>query len=162
VDEGFVVVEKGAPRVLNFAASHVDPRIDHMIENLGLALAATWTTLPPLKIKPIQSTDIGMIRANVSMQGGIYHSSYGVVKQFSDAIDELALDGVIWSYQYNCRPLAQPSHFLKKYIEEEKGVPVLPLEADCFDSRSISAAAIRTRVEAFAEMLRARKTKRSS
>lgn len=91
------------------------------------------------------------------MQAGFYHSSYGVVKRFADAIKDLNLDGVIWGYQYNCRPLAQPSHYLKRWVEETTGIPVLPLEMDFYDSRNYSAAALRTRVEAFAEMLRMKK-----
>ena len=157
VEEGFGIVEKGAPRVLNFASSHSDPTIDHMMENAGLALAATITTLPPPTIRPIPYTTLGEIRADVSMQAGFYHSSYGVVKRFADAIKDLNLDGVIWGYQYNCRPLAQPSHYLKRWVEETTGIPVLPLEMDFYDSRNYSAAALRTRVEAFAEMLRMKK-----
>jgi benzoyl-CoA reductase/2-hydroxyglutaryl-CoA dehydratase subunit BcrC/BadD/HgdB len=42
-------------------------------------------------------------------------------------------------------------------VEETTGIPVMSLEIDAYDSRNYSAAALRTRVEAFAEMLRARK-----
>jgi benzoyl-CoA reductase/2-hydroxyglutaryl-CoA dehydratase subunit BcrC/BadD/HgdB len=69
----------------------------------------------------------------------------------------LNIDGVLWGYLYNCRPLAQSAHFLKKWVEETTRVPVLPLEMDVYDSRNYSASALRTRVEAFAEILRARK-----
>jgi benzoyl-CoA reductase/2-hydroxyglutaryl-CoA dehydratase subunit BcrC/BadD/HgdB len=49
------------------------------------------------------------------------------------------------------------SELLKQFVEKETGVPVLSLETDLADSRSYSAEAMRTRVETFAEMLRARK-----
>jgi len=68
------------------------------------------------------------------------------------------MDGVIWGYLYHCRPLAQSSHFLKKWVEETTGLPTLSLEMDIYDSRNYSAAALRTRVETFAEMLRARRS----
>lgn len=67
------------------------------------------------------------------------------------------IDGCIWGYSYNCRPMAQTSHFLKKWVLEKTGVPTLSVEQDHFDSRNYSAAALKTRVEAFAEMLRARR-----
>jgi benzoyl-CoA reductase/2-hydroxyglutaryl-CoA dehydratase subunit BcrC/BadD/HgdB len=68
-----------------------------------------------------------------------------------------SLDGVIFNYQFNCRPSAQTSHSLKKWVEEHTSIPVLPLEGDLYDSRSYSASAMRTRVETFAEMLKSRK-----
>jgi len=157
-DAGIGVVGKEAPRVMNFAAPFSDPTITHMMENAGLALAVTLQTVPPPKAaQPTTYTTPGEIRAEREMQMGVYHGSFGLVKRFADAAKDLKLDGIIWGYQYNCRPLAQPSHFLKKWIEDNVGVPVLSLEMDIYDSRNYNAAALRTRVEAFAEMLRARK-----
>ena len=46
---------------------------------------------------------------------------------------------------------------MKKDIEKELGIQVLALEGDYYDTRSYSAEALRTRVEIFAEMLRASK-----
>lgn len=159
VDRGIGVVEKGAPRVMNFAASFSDPTITHMMENAGLAMAATLLTVPPPKaIQLTTHITPGEMRAEREMQVGLYHSSFGLVKRFADAVRDFNLDGIIWGYQYNCRPLAQPSHFLKKWVEDNVGVPVLSLEMDLYDSRNYNAGALRTRVEAFAEMLRVRKT----
>ena len=58
---------------------------------------------------------------------------------------------------YNCRPVASTSHLLKQFVEKETGIPVLSLEFDGYDSRNYSAESMRTKVETFAEMLRARK-----
>jgi hypothetical protein len=46
---------------------------------------------------------------------------------------------------------------MRKWVEESTGVPTLCLENDIYDPRSYSAAAMRTRVETFAQMLKARK-----
>ena len=46
---------------------------------------------------------------------------------------------------------------LKQWVEENMGIPTMALETDNFDTRSYSAEALRTRVETFADMLRARK-----
>ena len=159
VEAGIGVVEKGAPRVLNFSASFSDPSIMHMMENTGLAMSATLLSVPPPKAShPSTYTTLGEIRAEGEMTIGMYHSAFSVAKRFEDAVRDLNIDGVIWSYLYNCRPSALLSHALKKWVEETTGVPTLSLEMDIYDSRNYSAAALRTRVEAFAEMLRARKT----
>ena len=158
IDKGIGVVEKGAPRVMVFLSSFSDPRIMHMIENAGLACPVMLMSAP-LRMEPWQTTytTTGEIRAETQLQVGIYHSSYAIAKRWAEVVEDFELDGSIWGYQYNCRPLAEPSHFLPKFVEETTGQPTLSLEMDYYDSRSYSAESLRTRVETFAEMLRARK-----
>jgi benzoyl-CoA reductase/2-hydroxyglutaryl-CoA dehydratase subunit BcrC/BadD/HgdB len=157
IDEGIGVVEKGAPRVLNFAQHFSDPGITHMMEKAGLAVAASIVTVPPPKRdRTLTFNTIGEELAEAAMRGGAFHSTYGFAKRFADAAKTLKMDGVVWGYQYNCRPMALGSHLFKQVIEEETGVPTLSLEMDIYESRNYSAEALRTRVEAFAEMLRAR------
>jgi len=158
VEAGIGVVEKEAPRVMTFIAPFSDPSIMHMIENAGLAMAATLATVPPPKAPhPSTYTTVGEEIAEREMTYGGYHSSYAIAKLCERAVKALNIDGFIWGYLYNCRPMAQTSHFIKKWVEETTGVPTLSLEMDVYDSRNYSAAALRTRIEAFAEMLRARK-----
>ncbi len=143
---------------MTFAAPFSDPSIMHMMENAGLAMAATLTTVPPPKAPhPSGYVTLGEEIAEREMRYGGYHSSYAVAKLCERAVKTLHIDGFIWGYQYNCRPHAQTSHFIKKWVETTTGVPTLLLEMDINDSRNYSAAALRTRVEAFAEILRARK-----
>jgi len=158
VEQGIGVVEKGAPRIGLFIANFSDPRIAHMIENAGLAIGGTLLTAP-FKIEPWQSvyTSLGEKKAEVEMKIGIYHGTYAVAKRWAEMVEVLKLDGSICGYHYNCRPLAQPSHLLPKFVQETTGVPVLSLEMDYYDCRNYSAEALRTRVETFAEMLRVRK-----
>ena len=160
VDEGIGVVEKGAPRVLNFANSFSDPDITRMIENAGLAVSISMVAVGPPKEYTARATTAATMeekRAERAMIDGFYHSSFGIVKRIEAAVKTLNVDGVIWNYQYNCRPMAITSHIVKKWVEETTGVPTLSLESDLYEGRSYSAAALRTRVEAFAEMLKARK-----
>jgi benzoyl-CoA reductase/2-hydroxyglutaryl-CoA dehydratase subunit BcrC/BadD/HgdB len=158
INEDIGVVEKGAPRIMIFITPMSDPSIMHMIENAGLALPVMLLTAP-LRLEPWQTTytTLGEKQAEAEMKVGIYHSSYAVAKRWAEVVEDLNLDGAIWGYQFNCRPLAQPSHLLPKFVQETTGVPVLSLEMDYFDSRTYSAGALRTRVETFAEMLRARR-----
>jgi len=141
-----------------FLASFSDPRIMHMIENTGLACPVMLNSAP-LRMEPWQTTytTTGEIRAEMQLKVGIYHSSYAMAKRWAEVAEDFNLDGSIWGYQYNCRPLALPSHFLPKFVEETTGLPALSLEMDYYDSRNYSAEALTTRVETFAEMLRARK-----
>ena len=160
VDEGIGVVEKGAPRVLNFANSFSDPDITRMIENTGLAVSISIVAVGPPKeytARTTTATTMEEKRTERAMIDGFYHSSFGIVKRIEAAVRTLNVDGVIWNYQYNCRPMAITSHIVKKWVEETTGVPTLSLESDLYEGRSYSVAALRTRVEAFAEMLKARK-----
>ena len=158
VDRGFGIMEKGAPRVLNFAVHFSDPAITHMMEKAGLALAASFVTVPAEKRDPsLRFDNLGEELAEAAMRGGAYHSTYGFAKRFAQAAKALNMDGVIWGYAYNCRPMAIGSHLFQQVIEEEAGVPTLSLEMDLYESRNYSAESLRTRIEAFAEMLRTRK-----
>jgi len=161
INQGIGVVEKGAPRVLNFAHSLSDPDITSMMENVGLAISLSIMTVPPPKeysARSVTYETMGEQRAQRALIDGFYHSTFGVVKRVEKAVEMFNVDGVIWNYQYNCRPLAMTSHLMEKWIERNTGVPTLSLESDAYDGRNYSAGALKTRVEAFAEMLRARKS----
>ena len=159
VDEGVGVVEKGAPRVMSLITHYSDASLTRMIENTGLALCATVysSPVPKRQGEPISYNTLGEEIADREMRLGNYHSSYGVVQRCAQAVGDLNVDGFIFNYLFSCRPLAQPSHFLKKWVEENLRIPTLSLETDNYDSRSYSAEALRTRVETFAEILRAKK-----
>ena len=159
IDKGVGVVEKGAPRVLNFAQHFSDTGITRMMEEAGLAVAASIVTVPPPKRdSTLEFDNIGEELAEAAMRGGAFHSTYGFAKRFAEAVKTLKMDGVIWGYQFNCRPMAIGSHLFKQIIEEESGVPTLSLEMDIYESRTFGSEALRTRVEAFAEILKAKKT----
>jgi len=158
VNRGFGVVPKGAPRVLNFIQPFSDPSITHMMEEAGLALSTSVLTVPCRKREPgMEFSSLGEERAEWAMRDGNYHSMFALAKRFEDAARQFDLDGVICGYLYNCRPIALGSHLIKQWVEEKTGIPTLSLEIDIYDSRNYSAASLRTRVEAFVEMLLARK-----
>jgi len=162
VEAGIGVVEKGVPRVLLFLVPFSDPTIVHMIEHAGLAVtgqpfAASTKPSSPKEHQPTAHTTLGEIRAHSAFQDGIYHSAFGLARRLEGAVRDLKVDGFIWGYPFSCRPVAMGSHFMKRWVDENTGVPTLPLEMDIYDSRNYSVATLRTRVEAFAEMLRERK-----
>jgi len=158
VDKGIGVVEKGAPRVMTLYEHFSDASITRMIENAGLAISATvWGPPPKPKAEETTLTDLNEIIAAREMRLGVYHSATGFAKRTVLSVEASNVDGVIYNYLYNCRPIALTAHLTKEWVEENTRIPTLSLEFDLYDSRSYSAGALRTRVETFAEMLRARK-----
>jgi len=159
VEKGFGVVEKGAPRVMLFLQSLSDPTFTRTIEDAGMAIPVVSTLLPPKRApEPSPYNTVGERRAEQAMYGGAYHSGYGYIKRIEDGLEFCDVDGVIYNYQFSCRPLVCNSKLVKLHIEKETGLPTLLLEMDYYDNRNYSAASMRTRLEAFAEMLWARKT----
>ncbi|MGV8073339.1 MAG: 2-hydroxyacyl-CoA dehydratase [Syntrophobacteraceae bacterium] len=158
IEKGEGVVEKGAPRVMLLSSNFADPSITRMIEGTGLAVPVTFFTAPTPEIKPkVKYESMGERMADSEMRQGMYHSSYGMIKRIEAAVRTTKVDGLIANYLFNCRPVALLSHNLKDWIEHQVGLPTLSLENDVYDTRSYSAGAMMTRVEAFAEMLRAEK-----
>jgi len=157
IEKGVGVVDKGAPRVLHFFPPFSDPRIAHMMEQAGLAVSMGVSSPSPGDPNAPTFATLGEELAYLAIQTGAYHSAFGMATRFEERVKALNIDGVIWGYLYNCRPLALGSHLIKQWIEEKTGVPTLSLEIDIYDSRYYSAESLRTRVEAFAELLTARK-----
>ena len=158
IAEGVGVVEKGAPRVLFLVSNFSDASVMRMIENAGLAMPASFFTMPPPKIESSTAcSTFGEKMADTEMRVGLYHSGYAMAKRLEMATNHMDFDGMICNYLFNCRPVAIMSHTAKKWVEKNTGIPVLSLENDIYDTRSFSAGAMQTRVETFAEMLKARK-----
>ena len=157
ITKGIGVVAKGSPRVIILMAHFSDPSIMRMMEGCGLSIPTTAHTLFASTIMKETTLISGEGLAIEQLKRGPFHSAYGEVKPFAEAAKKFNVDGVIWNYLYNCRPLAILSHLMKQYIEKEHGIPVLALEMDMYDSRSYSASALQTRVETFAELLRSNK-----
>lgn len=158
VDEGKGVGEKGAPRVLWCMPFFSDPAILHMAESVGLAIPVQWICYfwptPPWKTK---YTTFGEQKAEVEMKVGAYGSASAYPWRIKQVAEIWKPDGFVWDYLFSCRPFALLSLATKYEVERDLHLPTLALEVDIYDTRSYSAQALRTRVETFAEMLRARK-----
>ena len=74
-----------------------------------------------------------------------------------DACRAWDLDGVLWVDHHACRLGATDETMIEKAVKEQLGLPMLTLDFEYFDPRYYSSAQLRTRIEAFAEMLRAAK-----
>jgi len=157
MEKGIGVVDRDAPRVMILLDHFSDPSITRMMENCGLSIpinlyaalsAKFWKSIPVIS---------GEVLAKEELKRGSYHSTEGLITRAAEVVKEFNVDGFIWNYIFNCRPVALASNLLKQFVEKETGKPVLSLDMDPYDSRTYSAGALRTRVETFAELLRARK-----
>jgi len=70
-----------------------------------------------------------------------------------DMADRFGIDGAVLHANRSCKPYSLGQHDFRQAIMDEIGVPALLLEADMCDTRAYTKGAIRTRVEAFLEML---------
>jgi benzoyl-CoA reductase/2-hydroxyglutaryl-CoA dehydratase subunit BcrC/BadD/HgdB len=73
-----------------------------------------------------------------------------------DLARNFAVDGVIHFSHWGCRQSAGGVSYLKKVFEEEN-IPFLELTGDCVDHASQGAGQLRTRTEAFLEIMEKRK-----
>jgi hypothetical protein len=157
VDQGEGIVEKGAPGVFCTATISVDPSITRMIEQTGLAIRVQipfWLS-PWVLTKHPYTEWADMIGVGPCLD--IPHSCEAHVAINLENCKAFNVDGAINFYPYSCREWAATMMITKRAIEKELGVPVLVLEGDCYDTRNYSAGQLRTRVETFAELLRAAK-----
>jgi len=165
VKRGVGMVEKGAPRILYAPlVSLADPSIIRMIEELGIAIPLTEDTIlvPDGELRP-QMDERGRGEdpwervAYALVQRSIEASVPMRIRAISGAVKRYHLDGVLNLFHYSCRYFAGDPLILKDAVEKETGVPVMVLESDLYDPRFYTAEQLRTRVEAFGEMLKAAK-----
>jgi len=162
VKGGMGIVEKGAPKVYYGFHSLVDPRIVKAVESLGLSITtchANW--IPPDEWGTRTRTIFEERLAEGNCQRSTLASTFGIVDYLRKNCEHFKVDGMIEIFPYNCRCWVTSPLMARQYIKEKLGIPVLVIEGDQFDSRSYSAQQLRTRVETFAEMLKANRTLKS-
>ena len=158
VDEERGVIEKGAPRVAFTLPVFTDPSVVKMIEGVGLAIPVCYAAwLSPRQYTTIKSDKFEMRVAENRIKIGIGQDFRQMAEYFKDMAQYWNVNGLIMAYLFSCRPFAANPVMIKQYVEQELGIPVMLLEYDAYDTRDYSAQQLRTRVETFAEVLRARK-----
>lgn len=156
VDEGRGVVEKGAPRVIWAAPPMTDPTITRMIDKLGLALFhAMFFWISPREMAKSKYTNFWEKVADAHLKYTLHSGGKAMSYKLRDMCVHFKPDGVIWSSPFACRATVPVYMMVKDVIEGELGIPTLVIEGDWNDSRQYSAEALRTRIETFAQMLKA-------
>lgn len=163
VKAGKGIMEKEVPRVGVYALPVSNIAVTRMLEQAGLNLVGPLAYyLPPLQQMESRYTAPEEQSVEGSLRRGVFHSTSAFLAETKEGAKILGLDGFLWFYQYACRASSPQMILYKKDMEEELGIPVLLLEGDLFDARSYRAEALRTRVEAFADLLRVRKATKAA
>lgn len=161
-DEGYAVLPKDAPRTFITCPPVCDPGVADMYEECGLNIVqdssamyiASWEMMPHKYSKWSEKV------AESYMRKGYLRTCDGHIVRAKDITDRYRLDGVLYAYVWSCRAVTPPAYMIKETIEKELGLPAATLEVDAFDPRDHTPDSLRTRVEAFAEMLRSHKSTR--
>jgi len=58
----------------------------------------------------------------------------------------------------SCKPYSLGQYDIQRIVEKERGIPSLMIEADMVDERSFSESQVATRIDAFMEVIKQRKS----
>ena len=84
----------------------------------------------------------------------LLNSGFGQrAQQMIGLIREYEVDGFVMHSNRSCKPYSLGQYEVKRIVSDRTGVPGLVIEADMCDSRAYADAPIKTRIQAFMEML---------
>jgi benzoyl-CoA reductase/2-hydroxyglutaryl-CoA dehydratase subunit BcrC/BadD/HgdB len=73
-------------------------------------------------------------------------------------IDKYSADGLVIHSNRSCKPYSFGQLDIQRIVREKRGVPSLMIEADMVDERFFSESQIATRIDAFMEVVKERKS----
>ena len=124
--------------------------INEMLKDLGAVIVVdelndvTWEPMDP--DNPFESIAKRMISIPFSM------GSSERIRHIQDLARTYQIDGAINPCHWGCRQGTGTRGLISKGLKDIN-IPVLNLEIDCVDSRNLAQGQIKTRIEAFMEML---------
>jgi benzoyl-CoA reductase/2-hydroxyglutaryl-CoA dehydratase subunit BcrC/BadD/HgdB len=151
VNKGRGVVEKGSPRIIAMCpGQHTDPRLEFLVNELGIALVATDSIFSvPYTEKP-QSPEM-MLAA--TLQGSLFTCPSQRISLLAEGCKRLKIEGIFDRYHVGCRTSAGDALVIKDGLEKELGIPVLLLEWENFDPRYFNYEQYKKKLEAFKGMM---------
>jgi benzoyl-CoA reductase/2-hydroxyglutaryl-CoA dehydratase subunit BcrC/BadD/HgdB len=151
VDKGMGVVWKGAPRILALLpAHHGDPRLDHLVGELGMAIVACD---PGFMVPYPGSPKDPYAMMSLHLQGSLATSLPRRVRLIIEGCKRLKIDGILNRYHVGCRAVAGDPLIIGDAVGKELGIPVLTLEWENFDPRVYNHEQYKRRLELFRMML---------
>jgi benzoyl-CoA reductase/2-hydroxyglutaryl-CoA dehydratase subunit BcrC/BadD/HgdB len=153
VEKGIGVVEKGAPKLMAICPNHhSDPRLEHLVNDMGMAIVATDIEFAAPLLSPELSKDpyealSNHINISLSVPLG------GRLSIILEACKELRVDGVLNHYHIGCRSVAGDALLIQDTIKKELGIPVLTLEWENFDPRVFDQEEFSYKLEMFKSLL---------
>jgi benzoyl-CoA reductase/2-hydroxyglutaryl-CoA dehydratase subunit BcrC/BadD/HgdB len=156
VEQGLGVQEKDIPRVLVVSTSSCDPTLVEVIEKSGLAIALDAAELTKAELGLPKYESIWEQVAGQTLGRPSRHSTLAFITALKNLAREFNVDGAILNTIIKCRVYSIFPRKAKEVIESELGIPALVVEQDPMDSREYTPDQLKSRIEPFAEMLRAR------
>ncbi len=107
---------------------------------------------------PLESLAEGLLRTTQNCMDGIYHTDDWTLER----LERYAIDGVVYHPIKSCRTISTGLADSRRRLTEVSGIFSLYLESDMLDSRVISEAQMRNRIDAFFEGLVVRERQRAT
>jgi len=160
VDREEGVVPKGAPRVMIPLASLVDPGIIKMVEDQGIAIPhLEINSLTPKEYWP-ETNDPCEVIASKFFKSPISQSFTMRIDSIIEECQKWKIDGLFWYNHFSCRPTYTDSIMVINAVKQRLKIPAILVEGDAYDPRYYTQEQLRTRIEAFAEILKTNKHKK--
>jgi benzoyl-CoA reductase/2-hydroxyglutaryl-CoA dehydratase subunit BcrC/BadD/HgdB len=129
-------------------------------EEIGLEVGSSMSFRTAKELRPSPWESHWERAAEIELRLGGRYGGTGFIRALAESCRELNLDGCIMNAMYTCNAGRSLIFASKDYLEKELDVPTLILEWDYMDKRDYSNESVRSRVETFAEILRARPKRR--
>lgn len=108
--------------------------------------------------RPLESLAEGVLRGvRRATDSMLFHDDF-----LLEAIDEFGADGVVYHPVKSCRTVSTGLADSRRAVLESRDVMCLYIESDMMDSRVVSEAQLRNRIDAFFEGLESRKLRRGA
>ena len=153
VDRGVGAVEKGSPRIFAILPSHhADPRLEHLVNEVGMAIVATdteFTATSGISVSSAEPPKDPYEAMSQYLQSSLLLHLNGRISIILEACKRLHVEGVLNHYHVGCRSVAGDAFIIKDEITKKLGIPVLSLEWENFDPRVYHHEQYKTRLELF-------------
>jgi len=155
VKDGKGIAPKGTPRIFFSYPPLSDASLIGMVEKSGIVIIGgggmnlTAVEMTPPAIPAWEERNIeGIYRK------GFWHNGISGGSAFLEQCRNLKVDGIVIANTVCCRLFNPCTPLQKELLENELGIPVLALETDIYDTRNYSTERLRSRIEAFAEIVK--------
>jgi hypothetical protein len=157
VAQGRGVVPPGSPRVMIPLTSLVDPGVTQLLEEQGIAIPILEVNLLTPKTYWPAPTDIYEEISAKFFKSPISQSFRMRIDSILEACKKNRIDGLFWYNHFSCRPTYTDSMMIIQEVKEKLDLPAILVEGDAYDPRYYTKECLRTRIEAFAEIMKTRK-----
>jgi benzoyl-CoA reductase/2-hydroxyglutaryl-CoA dehydratase subunit BcrC/BadD/HgdB len=166
VSNGYAAVEKGAPRIFCTNPPHEsDPRMDHLLDELGIANVASENRLfpPDGRRSPNRERPKDPYESLCSnLYTSMYQTPKGRIPALVGFCKQIKVDGILDRYHAGCRSGALDAMVIRSAITKELDIPVLLLDWENFDPRVYDHEQYKRRFEIFKTMMLQRRDRTSA